>query len=244
MRGGIPACLYRLMLLMLGVVIHIASMVSPQFHWPQWDEDVLGENIWLRLLLGVIDSLYVVSFFALLLVWSIGFCVCLSYSHNYSVGGGAVIAVMAVSLLAALFLRIAVKLCSTHVYTPYRQLYRSWRFLLVSIMFWTVRVHFRLLLADTKLHPTKWALVVSSLQICSVAALVTLHIEWCSCILTSEIQSSLTRASEIVGDISYDKVTTAVTIMHIYRNHTKHLTCTDKWAVVAPNKRKPWIHYV
>jgi hypothetical protein len=64
-------------------------------------------------------------------------------SRNSSVDAGAVIVV-----LAALSLRTAVKSCSTCVYIPYRALCSCfpfsswWRFLLVSVMFWMIRVHF------------------------------------------------------------------------------------------------------
>jgi hypothetical protein len=50
------------------------------------------------------------------------------------------------------------------VYTPYSCFpFRSWwRLLLVSTMFWTIRVRFRLSQADAGVHPTRWAVAMST----------------------------------------------------------------------------------
>jgi hypothetical protein len=61
--------------------------------------------------------------------------------------GDNVIMLLAVSLLAALSLRTAVKSCSTSVYAPYKALHNCFplrfrcKFFLMSAMFCTIRVH-------------------------------------------------------------------------------------------------------
>jgi hypothetical protein len=86
----------------------------------------------------------VVDFLALLSASCVGFRFRLLSLQKSSMDGGAVTMVLAVSPLAALSLRTAVKSCSTSMYTPYRALYsclpfRSWwRFRPVSTMFWTI----------------------------------------------------------------------------------------------------------
>jgi hypothetical protein len=65
----------------------------------------------------------VAGFLALLLVLSVGFYFCLLCSWNSLMDGGAVIVVLAVSLVAVISLSTDVKSCSTSVYTLYRALY-------------------------------------------------------------------------------------------------------------------------
>jgi hypothetical protein len=84
--------------------------------------------------------------------------------------GGAITVALAVFPLAAVSLRTDVKPCSTSVYMPYRALYsyfpfRSWwRFLLVSTMFRTIRVHLKLSPTDAGVHFTKQAMAMSTLH--------------------------------------------------------------------------------
>jgi hypothetical protein len=83
--------------------------------------------------------------------------------------GGAVRVVLAVSSLAALSLRTAVKSCSTSLYTTYRAPYsrfpfRSWWiFLLVSAMFWTIIIHFEISPTDGGVHSTRRVIAMSTL---------------------------------------------------------------------------------
>jgi hypothetical protein len=97
---------------------------------------------------------------------SAGFHFRLLCSWNSWMDGGAAIVVLAVSPLAALSLRTAVKSCGTSVYTPYSCFpFRNWwRFLLVSTTFWMIRVRFGLWPTDTGVHPTRWAVVMRTLR--------------------------------------------------------------------------------
>jgi hypothetical protein len=89
--------------------------------------------------------------------------------------------------LPALSLRTSFKSCSTSVYTPYSEPYSCfpcriwWRFLLVSAMFWTIRVHFGLSPTDAGVHPTSRALVVSTPRTRSMTASVS----GCCCMVFS-----------------------------------------------------------
>jgi hypothetical protein len=116
-------------------------------------------------------------------------------SRNSSIHGSAAIVVLAVSPLAALSLRTAGKSCTASVYAPYSCFpFRSWwRVLLVSAMFWTIRVHLGLWPTDARAMSTPRT------------RFVTASASVCCCITASEIQSGLTRASEMLGGyISHD----------------------------------------
>jgi hypothetical protein len=145
-----------------------------------------GRN--LGFLTPVVD---VVGFLALLSESSVDFRFRLLCSRNSYLYGGAVIVVMSVSPLAVLALRNVFKSCSISVYSPHGALYicflfRSWcRFLMVSAMFWTIRVHFGLSPTDAEANPARQ----QRRQYVVVRRLL---------IPTSNIQSDLTRASEIL----------------------------------------------
>jgi hypothetical protein len=110
-----------------------------------------GGKLRLRRQLGVVDSS---GECCRLLGSFVGFVITFSLSslcwRNSSMDGCAVIVVLAVSHLPALFLRTVVKSCSTSVYTPYRAPHsyfpsRSWwTVLLVAAIFWTIRFRFGL----------------------------------------------------------------------------------------------------
>jgi hypothetical protein len=76
--------------------------------------------------------------------------------------------ILAVSSLSPLSLSTSVKSCTTSVYTPYRALYSCfycnnwWRFLLVSAMFYTIRVNFRLSPTDAGVHPPRRPMAMST----------------------------------------------------------------------------------
>jgi hypothetical protein len=112
--------------------------------------------------------------------------------------------VLAVSPLAASSLRTAFKLCSTSVYTPYRVLYtyfpfRSWwRFLLVSAMFWTIRVCFGLWPTNAGVQPAKRAIVVSTPHTRSMTA----YVSGCCCLVYSYSNLRATVQQSLLGNNS------------------------------------------
>jgi hypothetical protein len=58
----------------LSGVFHVISVVSLHFNWPQWGEEVLGENFKLQLQIGsLIPAVDTVGFLAPLLVLSVHF---------------------------------------------------------------------------------------------------------------------------------------------------------------------------
>jgi hypothetical protein len=100
----------------------------------------------------------VVGSFALLSESSVGFYFRLLCSRNSSLDGGAVIVVLAIYTLPAPSFKTAFKSCSTSVYTPNEELYSCfrvsnwWRSLLVSSIFWTIKVHFEISPTDAGVH--------------------------------------------------------------------------------------------
>jgi predicted permease len=147
----------------------------------------------------------VVSFLTLFLASSVGFLYHLLYSLNSSTDGDAEIVVLVLSPLAALSLKTAVKLYSTSVYILYRAPYSCfpftscWRFLLVYAVFWMVGAHFGLSPNDARVYPARRAMAVSTLRTVSLQHWRQNVVVCCFRILTSGIQSSLTRASEMLG---------------------------------------------
>jgi hypothetical protein len=102
----------------------------------------------------------VVDFLAPLSASSVGFRFRLLCLRNSSMDGGAVIVVLAVSPWRRCVWgkpsSRAASLCTLHTGR-----YASWRYLLVSAMFWTIRVHFVLSTTDARVHPARRAIMAS-----------------------------------------------------------------------------------
>jgi hypothetical protein len=152
----------RWMLLTLRSVVRVVSVVSLLFSVPQWGEE--DGNFRLRLQVGIVDCR--------------GGCCRLLCSF---VGGVCRFTHLSSLLTEFLDGRRCSNcglsyFCSTFVYTPYRTLYscfpfRSWRkFLLVSTMFWTIRVHFGLSPTNAGVHPARQAMAVSTPRTRSMTA--------------------------------------------------------------------------
>jgi hypothetical protein len=183
----------------------------------------------LRLQLRVLVVVDVVSFLVLLSASYVGFRFRLLCSRKSSMDGGAVIVDLAVFTL-----RTGAKSCSTSVYTPYRALYswfpfRSWwRFLLVSAMFWTIRVHVGISPTDAGVQPARREMALSARRTRSMKASASGC--YCMAFSYSNLRDSARFDNSFeysgVGTLVMVRVTTPITIAIIHRNHTKHLICT------------------
>jgi hypothetical protein len=115
-------------------------------------------NFWLRLKLGIIDSVRCCRLLCSFVDVICRFLLLSFILQEFLSGWRCINCGHDCFPFGSIFLRSAIRLCSTFLLAPYRPLYswfpfRSWRFLLVSVMFWTIRVHFRLLPTDTKVQP-------------------------------------------------------------------------------------------